>query len=286
MMLPAVVIYLGYLIYRISSHSGPFPLISIVLIASVYGLQALVFILRRQWQHVGWMIIYIAAYPIHSFLLPIYSFWNMDNFSWGNTRRVLNERNGKQIVAEEDGIFDYKDIPMETWASYASRNNLPGAERQIVFDDKRGKLQNPTYTEYGYDMQELPPRTEPSVYSRDEFKHNEDHHSSRPFSMFSGDIIRNGTPEGITSSRFSQMGEITNSVSRFSLAHPEEAIYDESRDGVLKETIKNVLDEADLDSMTKRQLREKIEDIMGLEFTPERIQLVDKLIDQELENME
>jgi chitin synthase len=52
-MLPSVCVYLGYLIYRIASHTGPLPLISIVLIAAVYGLQALVFILRRQWQHVS-----------------------------------------------------------------------------------------------------------------------------------------------------------------------------------------------------------------------------------------
>lgn len=52
-MLPSVVVYLVYLIYKIASHDGQFPIISIVLIGAVYGLQALVFILRRQWQHVS-----------------------------------------------------------------------------------------------------------------------------------------------------------------------------------------------------------------------------------------
>lgn len=67
------------------------------MIGAVYGLQALVFILRRKWDMVGWMVFYILAIPIFSFLLPIYSFWRMDDFSWGATRVVLGEA-GKKIV--------------------------------------------------------------------------------------------------------------------------------------------------------------------------------------------
>jgi len=84
--LPATCAYLAYLIYRVASHTGQFPLISIIMIAGVYGLQAIIFIIKRQWQHVGWMIIYILAYPIYSFVLPIFSFWHQDDFSWGQTR--------------------------------------------------------------------------------------------------------------------------------------------------------------------------------------------------------
>ena len=124
--LPATCAYLGYLVYRVATHSGQFPLISIIMIASVYGLQALIFIIRRQWQHVGWMIIYILAYPIYSFVLPVYSFWNQDNFSWGNTRIVIGEKGNKQIVALEDEGFNPKSIPLQRWDDYASTNNLPG----------------------------------------------------------------------------------------------------------------------------------------------------------------
>ena len=34
------------------------------------------------------MVIYILAYPIWNFLLPIYAFWHFDNFSWGATRKI------------------------------------------------------------------------------------------------------------------------------------------------------------------------------------------------------
>ena len=124
--LPATCVYLGYLIYRVATRSGQFPLISIVMIAAVYGLQAIIFIIKRQWQHIGWMIIYIIAFPIYSFVLPIYSFWNQDNFSWGNTRIVIGEKGNKQIIALDDEGFDPRSIPLRRWDDYALQNNLPG----------------------------------------------------------------------------------------------------------------------------------------------------------------
>jgi len=86
-----------YLIYLVAGHKEAIPIVSLVMIAAIYGLQALVFILRRKWDMVGWMIFYIIALPIFSFLLPLYSFWRMDDFSWGATRLVMGE-SGKKIV--------------------------------------------------------------------------------------------------------------------------------------------------------------------------------------------
>ncbi|PFH62709.1 hypothetical protein XA68_12387 [Ophiocordyceps unilateralis] len=151
--LPATCAYLGYLIYRVASHTGQFPLISIVMLAAVYGLQALVFILKRQWQHIGWMIIYIIAFPIYSFILPVYSFWNQDNFSWGNTRVVIGEKGSKQVVAVDGEGFDPRSIPLQRWDDYAVSNNLPG---------RRGGYQEKQEFGYGdqYEMDEIK-----SVYS-------------------------------------------------------------------------------------------------------------------------
>ena len=63
------------------------------------------------------MIIYILAIPIFSFLLPIYSFWKQDDFSWGQTRVVLGEK-GKKLVIHEEGAFDEKEIPLKSWHDY------------------------------------------------------------------------------------------------------------------------------------------------------------------------
>ncbi|KAJ5595992.1 hypothetical protein N7450_002450 [Penicillium hetheringtonii] len=127
--LPATCVYLGYIFYLIGSHTGPFPMISIIMLAAVYGLQAIIFIIKRQWQHVGWMIIYLMAFPIYSFVLPLYSFWKQDDFSWGNTRVVIGEKGDRRIVAvggEPEGEFDPRSIPLQRWDDYALANNLPG----------------------------------------------------------------------------------------------------------------------------------------------------------------
>lgn len=126
LILPATCVYLGYLLYRLGTRQGQFPLITLILLAAVYGLQALVFIVKRQWQHIGWMIIYIIAFPIYSFVLPIYSFWNQDNFSWGNTRIVVGEKGDRKIVAEDEKPFDPRSIPLQRWDDYALQHNLPG----------------------------------------------------------------------------------------------------------------------------------------------------------------
>ncbi|KAI9851183.1 MAG: hypothetical protein M1838_004293 [Thelocarpon superellum] len=149
--LPATCAYLGYLIWKVATHQGQFPLISIVMIAAVYGLQAVIFILKRQWQHIGWMIIYIIAFPIYAFVLPVYSFWNQDNFSWGSTRIVIGEKGSKQVVALEDDGFDPRSIPLQRWDDYAARNNLPG-RRGIVGE----KAYPGSYEDHnGYEMDDM-----------------------------------------------------------------------------------------------------------------------------------
>jgi chitin synthase len=140
--LPATCGYLGYLIYKVAAHQGQFPLISIIMIAAVYGLQALIFILKRQWQHIGWMLIYMLAYPIYSFVLPIYSFWNQDNFTWGNTRIVIGEKGSKQVIAVDDEGFDPRSIPLQRWDDYATANNLPGRRGVAVEKNYEGYEDN------------------------------------------------------------------------------------------------------------------------------------------------
>jgi len=134
LILPATVIYLGYLIYLVASGSGQFPLIAIVMLASIYGLQAIIFILKRRWQHIGWMIVYLLAYPIYGFALPVYSFWHMDDFAWGNTRVVVGEKGGKKVVASsDDEQFDDSMIPIQHWEAYAHGKGLPlGPSMEVV----------------------------------------------------------------------------------------------------------------------------------------------------------
>jgi chitin synthase len=156
-MLPSVCVYLAYLIYRVASGTGQFPLISIVMIAAVYGLQAIIFIIKRQWQHIGWMIIYILAYPVYSFILPVYSFWKQDDFSWGNTRIVIGEKGAKKVVAVREDGFDPRSIPLQRWDDYAATNNLPG---------RRGNTGSVMQEKGGFGMYS----DEPSVHELDDMR--------------------------------------------------------------------------------------------------------------------
>jgi chitin synthase len=136
--LPATCAYLGYLFYKVGTHSGQFPLISLIMLAAVYGLQAIIFIIKRQWQHVGWMIIYIIAFPIYGFVLPVYSFWKQDDFSWGSTRLVVEEKGSRKVVAmDSNERFDPRSVPLMRWDDYAAENNLPG-RRNPEYPEKMG----------------------------------------------------------------------------------------------------------------------------------------------------
>ncbi|KAJ3190616.1 hypothetical protein HK101_008533 [Irineochytrium annulatum] len=114
---PAALIYIGYLIYECVESPSNFPLISVVMIAVIYGLQVIIFIIKRQWAQIGWMLIYILATPVFSFYIPVYAFWRFDDFSWGNTRVVVGEK-GKKVIAADVVPFDPKTIPQKKWADH------------------------------------------------------------------------------------------------------------------------------------------------------------------------
>ncbi|MCJ1313918.1 hypothetical protein MMC25_007598 [Agyrium rufum] len=116
---PVTVAYIGYLIVLISLDSSVIPITAFILLGAIYGLQAIIFILRRKWEMVGWMIIYILAMPVFSLGLPLYAFWHMDDFSWGNTRVVTGEK-GRKVVITDEGKFDPSTIPHKKWEEYQS----------------------------------------------------------------------------------------------------------------------------------------------------------------------
>lgn len=48
-------IQLGYLLYVIINDGGTIPTLSIIMLAAIYGLQALIFIFRLRWDMIAWM---------------------------------------------------------------------------------------------------------------------------------------------------------------------------------------------------------------------------------------
>jgi hypothetical protein len=56
-------------------------------------------------------------------VLPLYAFWNMDDFSWGETRKVQGETKDEKHGGKQ-GEFDGSDIMMKTWADWLIAKNF------------------------------------------------------------------------------------------------------------------------------------------------------------------
>ncbi|EER29188.1 chitin synthase V [Coccidioides posadasii C735 delta SOWgp] len=150
---PVTVAYIVYLIVLLAMNTGIIPITAFILLGAIYGLQAIIFILRRKWEMVGWMIIYLLAMPVFSLGLPLYAFWHMDDFTWGNTRIVTGEK-GRKVVITDEGKFDPASIPKKKWEEYQAEL----WEAQTHRDDQsevsgysyRTKSYHPAMSEYGY----------------------------------------------------------------------------------------------------------------------------------------
>ena len=341
LILPATCAYLAYLIYKVATHSGQIPYVSIAMIAAVYGLQAVIFILRRQWQHVGWMIIYIIAFPIYAFVLPVYSFWNQDNFSWGNTRIVIGEKGNKQIIAVDDDGYDPRSIPLQRWDDYALANNLPG---------RRGMpgttMQEKFYGEGGYsdepgvemdDMQSQYSSVRPASTVLTGFPRHQSQYSmgAGPYmappvsqspvvfntpnrmSTMTGltqyrdaPVSVHGRPTSMVNPEMNALSANRQSVVGFQSSdnllspqlqrqstagfpsRPASSVLDFRSapssgpdEGAIVEAVQSVLNEVDLDNVTKKQVRALVEQRLQSELSGEKRAFLDRQIDDELANM-
>jgi chitin synthase len=142
---PVTMAYITYLIVMVITKATVVPMTAFILLAAIYGLQAIIFITRRKWEMIGWMILYVLATPVFSFALPLYSFWHMDDFNWGNTRVVAGE-SGKKIVVSDEGKFDPASIPKKKWEEYQAEL----AETATVYSEYAGGPKNGAYVTQGY----------------------------------------------------------------------------------------------------------------------------------------
>ncbi|CAO1621032.1 unnamed protein product [Sympodiomycopsis kandeliae] len=153
---PVTVAYIVYLIVLVSTSDATVPVTSLIMLAAIYGLQAFIFILNRKFEMIGWMVVYIIGIPIWSFFLPLYSFWHMDDFSWGNTRVVTGEQ-GQKVVVHDEGKFDPAEIPLQTWQDYENELWERNSARSI------GEILHAQQTK-SYNGSQAGSMYEPSVY--------------------------------------------------------------------------------------------------------------------------
>ncbi|KAI9314523.1 chitin synthase-domain-containing protein [Dichotomocladium elegans] len=147
---PAVVGYMVYLIYSLATSTSDVPIMTIITIAAMYGLQALIFLAHRKWDHIVWMLVSICAIPVFSFLIPIYAYWHFDDFSWGNTRVVLGDKGHKKKAVGDEGKFDPTQIPVMTWEQYEESLLAMGDFHQDINNDTRSVTSRGTYYSTGF----------------------------------------------------------------------------------------------------------------------------------------
>ncbi|CAK5273476.1 unnamed protein product [Mycena citricolor] len=119
LVLPAAISFTLYLIISSIIPGGPNTTVSLVLLAFVLGIPlVLIVITSRKIAYLGWMIIYLISLPIWNGVLPAYSFWHFDDFSWGQTRMVDGENKETAAHGDKEGEFDSTHIVMKRWTEF------------------------------------------------------------------------------------------------------------------------------------------------------------------------
>jgi len=253
---PVTVAYIVYLIVVLALHATVIPITAFILLGAIYGLQAIIFILRRKWEMVGWMFLYILAIPVFSFGLPLYSFWHMDDFSWGNTRVVTGEK-GRKIVITDEGKFDPESIPHKKWEEYQAEL----WEAQTMQDD-RSEMSGISYgtksyhhaSEYNY----------PPSRPLSQMAGNYPYESKNPYLYNSRMSL---APSEMLGNRQSQFG----GSQFFGQQEVEMANLSgvPSDDAILAE-IRDILKTADLMTVTKKSIKTELERRFGVQLDVRR----------------
>ena len=135
------------------------------------------------------ILVYLVALPIWNFVLPVYSYWHFDDFSWGATRKVAGEKKDKGHM-DPEGKFDSSRLVMKKWEDWE-------AERtgQKIMPRNRLTLITP------HDPLP-PPMTQPYLQQQQsQLPPGANHHPTRPSNMMTS--TTNTPPMFVNRQRFS-----------------------------------------------------------------------------------
>jgi hypothetical protein len=96
--------------------------IPLLMLGLVLGLPGfLILITTRKLVYVFWMAIYLLALPVWNFVLPLYALTKMDDFSWGDTRKVVGDGkkgHGHGEVVDVVGESLASTVPLKRWEDW------------------------------------------------------------------------------------------------------------------------------------------------------------------------
>jgi|EP00956_Cyclotella_meneghiniana_P032439 chitin synthase len=175
MILPASYCYAMYLLFLVFYQDLPVSTVLLILYGIIMGVQVVVFILRSRWDYLWWFFIYFTVgLPVFYLVLPVYSFWNMDDFSWGKTRSVGGSAANNAAAAQQPDEYDDEDDEkrgLRDDVSYASGSVMSGnsrASRSVMSGNSRNSRRSTGSGERSYASQSRRSMDSRTYRSRDE----------------------------------------------------------------------------------------------------------------------
>jgi len=138
MILPASFCYAVYLLFLVFVEDLPVSKVLLILYGIIMGVQVVVFILRSRWEYIWWFSVYfIVGLPVFYLILPVYAFWNMDDFSWGKTRAVGGNvpNNAQEDDDESDRLVKEVDEGSTSSSSGTNSAGTYGEEDEGSYSD-------------------------------------------------------------------------------------------------------------------------------------------------------
>jgi chitin synthase len=284
MVQPAMILYLFYLIYSIifPSENSFFPWVSLLMLAFTYGLQVIIFILRGAFQHIGWIVIYILAMPIFGMFIPMYSYWHFDDFSWGNTRRILGEKGKVKLVGDEETDELIEDIPKKRWAEY-EQELIELATEEEEEEEVSEAMSNPQIYQEGYNIYSQAGNMDTaSAFGAPTFVPSEYNYSVNTHGYYANSVappsVYGGMNMPTTNDYYNRH---RNSMSN------RNSINSESSRGVTDKDIMTEVERyirtADLMTVTKKKVRQEVSRRLGVDLS-NRKDFVNQCIENALNN--
>lgn len=239
------------------------------------------------------MIVYILAIPVFSFFIPLYAFWHFDDFSWGNTRIVVGDKGKKKAVGPEEGKFDPDTIPTKYWSEY----------EQEMLEEWQENQSNCSKHSRGTDCfcmedQHTHCSSIPSESSSTSVRSRLDDNNMVESTYSQSNTTTAAAPIPLTSHPMQMNRGETQSVHGFyDPAIPLGPLYFQGpifpkasstqsfivmpNDMLIIQEVEKILDSHDLKKLTKKQVRDTLSHIFGLDMTCKK-EFINRCIEQSL----
>lgn len=189
-----------------------------------------------------------------------------------------NEKNGNRLLVldNDNSYFDEESVPLQTWASYALANGLPGAYRETNTTTNDLSATRKLYNHQYYDPSALAAYYADSDDQLTLHSPNTDKFTAKYSNITSKTHLLKNV-QAIDSQSTS-----TSSVSTKFGQSPE--IAADTRE-ILDNAVENVLKSIDIETVTLRQVVQQVEDIIGCKLTSHEQRYVSEQIDKCLDEL-